>query len=521
MALSQVFFFISITGIFLSEVFNFYDRLELGLFLVLLSPFFLFLLSKIEKKKIVIPFKETIVYLIFLIFSIISTALAIDKEIAIKSLLVYISGYLFFIFSFNYRESLNKYFKWFLVTVSIFSCLIFLVNNVFHLKLFKEGVSMFYNYGHYQIGNLLVMGVLAVFPNSLSLIFFIFMLFSYSRTAHISLVIILIFKLLKNKINKKVVLIGGSIIFISLIFIVLKTNYLYQTNKRLISGRNIYFSYALSSIKEFPLFGVGPGNFVYAVLKRQVNLGDWTDQADNVFLHVLTENGVLAGVFFILFISLILYKHKKNNNFYIFLALTLMFMSDLTYCFNFFLIIWFILGGLVLDSKKEKEVDVILPVVFVFIGVQIIIFSQILLKYGLWKQSLFIYPLQKRVYQIAIEENIMLNNKQQAYSFLEKYDLIFGKSFSIYREIDYYQALGEKNKMAALYERSLWFRSFVDINMLKRVWYFYIEFYGRSKADAKMSGILKQIKNSYSEKDKTSDFYKQIDNFCIKTNIGC
>lgn len=156
-----------------------------------------------------------------------------------------------------------------------------------------------------------------------------------------------------------------------------------------------------------------------------------------------------------------------------------------------------------------------------FYWVQIIIFSQILLKYGLWKQSLFIYPLQKRVYQIAIEENIILNNKQQAHSFLEKYDQIFGKSFSIYREIDYYQALGEKNKMAALYEQSLWFRSFVDINMLKRVWYFYIEFYGQSKADAKMSGILKQIKSSYPNKDRTSDFYKQIDSFCLKTDIGC
>lgn len=521
MDLSLVFFFVSIIGIFLSEVFTGYNRLELSSFLVMLAPFFLFLLAKIEKKKIVIPFKETIVYLIFLIFSIVSTVLAVDKEIAIKSLLVYISGYLFFVYSFNYQEDLKKYFKWFLVATSLFSCLIFFINSVFHLNLFLYGVSLFYNFGHYQIGNLLVLGVLAVFPNPLSILFFIFIIFSYSRTANISLIIIFILQLLKNKLNKKVALIGGLAIVVSLIFIVIKTNYLDRTNKRLVSGRDIYFSYAIDSIKEFPLFGLGPGNFVYTVIKRQVSNGNWTDQADNIFLHVLTENGVLAGVFFILFISLILYKHKENNNFLLFLALTLMFMSDLTYCFNFFLITWFILGGLVLDSKKEKEVDVIWPVVIVFIGVQIIIFSQILLKYGLWKQSLFIYPLQKRVYQIAIEENIILNNKQQAHSFLEKYDQIFGKSFSIYREIDYYQALGEKNKMAALYEQSLWFRSFVDINMLKRVWYFYIEFYGQSKADAKMSGILKQIKSSYPNKDRTSDFYKQIDSFCLKTDIGC
>jgi O-antigen ligase len=520
MVLSLVFFFISITSIFLSEVFVDYNRLELSSFIVILTPFFLFLLSKIEKKKIDIPLKETVIYLIFLVFSVFSTFFAIDKEIAIKSLLVYISGYFFFIFSFNHSESLGNYFKKFLIVISIFSCSIFVLNNVFHLSLFKEHISLFYNYGHYQIGNLLVLGLLSIFPKPLSLLFFIFIIFSYSRSANIALMTILAFRLFKNKFNKKILLMGGIILVISLIFIIFKSNYLYQTSNQFVSGRNVYFSYALSSIKEHPLFGIGPGNFVYAVLKNQVNSGEFTYQADNVILQVLSENGILAGIFFIVFILLLLYKHKKGTNFFLFLSLTLMFMSDLSYIFNSFLLLWFILAGLILDSKKKIEINIFFPVIIIFIFTQIILFGQIALKQGLWRQSLFIFPLQKNAYKTAIVENIIHKNKQQANYFLQKYHYFFGESVAILYEIDYYNALGEKSKMITLYERSLLFRTYLNLN-IRRAWYFYRDIYGNSRGNEKMAEILKKVKKTYSDKEKSSDFYIIINDFCLKTNIGC
>jgi O-antigen ligase len=522
MVLSLVFFFISITSIFLSEVFANYNLQELSLFLVLLSPLPLFLLAKIEKKKIFIPFKETIYYLFFLIFSVVSTTFAIDKEIAIKTLLTYVSGYLFFVFSFNYSDNLDKNFKKFLIAISIFSCFIFFLNSVFNLNLFWKGVSLFYNYGHYQIGNLLVLGLIPIFPNPLSLLFFLFILFSYSRTAHISLAVIIIFQLLKSKFDKRAVLIGMSIIFLSFLFIIFKTQNQYQTkNKQLVGGRNVYFSYALSSIKELPLFGLGPGNFVYAVIKRQVNYGEFTDAAENFILEVLAENGLLAGMFFILFVLMILYRHKKNNNFLIFLALTLMFMTDFSYHFNIFLITWFVLGGLVSNSDKNNEINIIPYAVIIFIGAQIILSSQILLKQGLWKQSLLINPIQQSAYKTGISENIKYKNEQQAHYLLQRYDQNFGNSLALYHEINYYQALGEKAKNEPLYEKTLWFRSFLDINKLKQARNFYIDLHGNSKGDERMAQILRKIKKSYSEKEMNSDFYKIINDFCLKTNIGC
>ena len=521
MPISIVFFFVSIASIFLSEVLVNYNRVELSLFLVLLSPFFLFLLAKIEKRKIEIPIYETIAYFIFLIFSIVSTIYAIDKEIAIKSLLIYASGYLFFVFIFNYNKEINKYFRYFLISISVFSCSIFLINNIFHLDLFKKDISLFYNYGHYQVGNLLVLGVISAFPNILSLIFFVFILFSYSRTAHISLIVSFIILLFKDKLNKKTVLLGALIIFISLIFIVLKTNYLQQTGRQWISGRNIYFSYATSSIKEFPLFGTGPGNFAYAVFKRQVNYGMFTDSAENFILEIFAENGILAGTFFILFVLIVFHKHKKNSDFLTFLALTLMFMIDFSYRFNSFLILWFILGGLVLNTEKKKFINILPYVVIVFVAAQMILLSQILLKYGLWEQSLLINPIQKNAYVATIAKSIKEKDKKQTYYFLQKYDQTFGRSTVIFKEIFFYQALGDKNKVALLYERSLWFRTFTSMNNMRQMLINYTNLYGYIKGSEKMSDMLIQIKNNYSEKDKTSDFYKEIDNFCKKTSIGC
>lgn len=521
MALSLVFFFISIAGIFLSEIFTEYSRIELSHFIVFLSPFFFFQLANIEKKKISIPVKETIVYLLFILFSIISTVYATDKEIAIRSLLIYLSGYLFFVFSFNHQDQLNKYFQIFLTWISIFSCLVFFADYVFHLNLFRTGISLFYNYGHYQIGNLLVLGLISSFPNLIFLVFFAFILFSYSRTAQITLIFISLLEIIRNKFNRRLIIIGGSIILICLIFIFYKTQDQYKTKKQVVSGRNVYFSYALSSINDYPLFGVGPGNFIYITFKKQINQGEFTDQADNIFLQVLSENGIIAGSLFISFIFLIFFQSKKNKNLLLFLALTLMFMSDLSYSFNSFFILWFILGGLILDSKNNIKIKIIFPITLIFVLINTILFSKVLLNQGLWRQSLRLYPFQKNTYRIAIEKNIRKNNKKEVNSLLEKYNHNYDKSITVFDEINYYYFLNNKNIIAELYAKSLLFRPYITIKRLKEIWSYYIETYGIKEGNKKMAEILKKIKKSYSDKDKNSNFYKIINDFCLKTNIGC
>ena len=169
-----------------------------------------------------------------------------------------------------------------------------------------------------------------------------------------------------------------------------------------------------------------------------------------------------------------------------------------------------------------REINFILLTLAVFIGAQFIIFGQILLNRGLWRQSLILYPLQKKAYEVAIEENIKHKNKQQTYYFLQKYDQIFSRSFDVKTdEINYYQIIEEKNKTAILYDQILLLRPLIDAKMMKQMWDFYIKLYGKSKADEKMSKIFKQIKNSYLKQDRTSDLFKQINGFCLKTDLSC
>lgn len=195
-------------------------------------------------------------------------------------------------------------------------------------------------------------------------------------------------------------------------------------------------------------------------------------------------------------------------------------MTDFSFHFYTFLILWFVIGGQTLDSKRNIEVNLLIPVVAIFIAAQLILLSQILLKQGLWRQSLLLYPFQKSAYETVIAKNIINKNKKEAFYFLEKYDQLFGRSLSIFKEIAYYNALAKKEKVVELYEKSLWFRTYSG-RMMKPAIYFYKGFYGQIKGNQKMSEILKKIKKSYLDKEKDSDFYNEINNFCINTRIDC
>ncbi|MFA5770302.1 MAG: O-antigen ligase family protein [Patescibacteria group bacterium] len=523
MSLSLVFFFISLTAIFLSNIFVITETVKLNFFITVLSPLFLFLLVRLDGKKILIPKKESFFYLFFILFSIISVFLAIDKEIAFQYLLVYSSCYFYFIFSFNYKEQLNKYFYRFLVLISIFSCLMFLIDKIFHLNLFLEGASLFYNYDHNQLGNLLVLGLISIFPNPLFIPFFIFMLFSYSRTAYITVVLIAILMMLKNKIEKKTVILGSIIILISIIFLVLTTKNFYLTkNKQLFGGRNIYFSYSLSSIKERPWFGVGPNNFYHFTLKRQVNFAEATTTAHNIILDILTENGALAGVFFTLFILLMINRHKNNNNFLLlFLATLLIFMFDFSYRYNIFLVLFFVFGGLVVNSNKKIEIDIIFPSLVIFIGAQVIIFGQILLGHGFWKQSLLIYPIQKSAYEMAIEENIRQGNTQQSFDYLQKYDQLFGQSSQgMFNIIRYYKALDMRGEVIKSYKKMLLANPLLLENNESEIINFFIEYYGEKEGREAFANILNNIIKNTSF-IKNNDLFRLVDIICHEEKLDC
>lgn len=552
---SIILFFLSIGAIFFSDVFATYSISKLSLFLTLTLPFFLFLLTKIEGKKILIPVKETIFYLLFIIFSTISTFLAIDKEIAFQSLLIYIAGYLFFIFSFNYQENLNKYFKWFLIGISIFSSLIFLINKIFTLNLFKEGASLFYGgYYHNELGNLLILGIIVCLYEVLLknknkffilLLFFLpFFIISYSRSAYLSIIVVSVFFVLNKKIsifiNKKTIILVFILLMTFLFFITTKevqnflpktinnfmeTRLLIPKEKSFTGKRQQHFYYALSTIAEKPFFGVGPGNLYSATVKKQFNWEEGTTTAHNIILDIFAENGMVAGAFFILFLTQIFIKRKKDLYFYLFLSLTLIFLFNFSYRFTSMFLIWIILAGISFPCNKDdieiNNLTILLPIITIFIFGQIILMGKVFYNIGLTNLSLKIYPLNSEVYREIIKINIRKGEKEEGLRNLTKYDSIFKEGFiANSNKGKFYEELKDKKNAIYFYEEAIYDKPLSTSTLLSKIIVLYVDLDGEDVGKLETAKFINQFKKEVII-PKKSDVEKIIKGFCYDYKLKC
>lgn len=548
MSFPLIFFYLSIGTIFSLDIFSSYNISELSFFFALTLSLFLFLSIQIGKKKIYIPVKETIFYLIFIIFSIISTSLAIDKEVAVQSLLIYVAGYFFFIFAFNYQENLNKYFKWFLIIISIFSSLIFLINKIHPLNLFNDGSSLFYNgYYHNEVGNVIILGILVclylvLFKKknifiALLLFFLPFFIFSYSRSAYLAIIIVgTIFFFIKKNWSLVVFL----VLITSLFFVTTKEirNYfpssvdnwlvnklLIPEQKSLTGKRFQHFYYALKSIKDKPLFGVGPGNLYLATVKYQFNREEMTMSAHNILLDIIAENGTLAGVSFLIFLAFIFKRMKKNLYFYLFLSLTLIFLFDFSYRYTSMLLIWIILAGITLNSNKDdieiNNMTILLPVIIVFIFGQIILIGKFLNNIGLSDLSLKLYPLNSDAYMKIIETNIKSGNTKNALNYLIIYDLNFKDGHvADYNKGKFYEELNDKKNSIYFYKKTLYDTPILASTILNKIVVLYVSLYGERLGRREVEKFINQFRKEVII-PKKSDVEKIIKEFCYDYKLKC
>ncbi|MEW6456132.1 MAG: O-antigen ligase family protein [Acidobacteriota bacterium] len=67
-------------------------------------------------------------------------------------------------------------------------------------------------------------------------------------------------------------------------------------------GRPIIFKNTIDMIKDFPLFGAGPGTYMYAyTMYEKIYVNGITDHAHNDYLELLAESGLIGGGSLILF----------------------------------------------------------------------------------------------------------------------------------------------------------------------------------------------------------------------------
>lgn len=105
-----------------------------------------------------------------------------------------------------------------------------------------------------------------------------------------------------------------------------------------IDGRRLqYFEVSLRAFKESP-FGVGTGNYIEAS-KKFLKYKYKTDTAHNIFLEILVENGIVALIFFALFLYEFFKNSSKNVYYYLSIVMLINFQFDYGYrIYTFFLL---------------------------------------------------------------------------------------------------------------------------------------------------------------------------------------
>lgn len=468
--------------------------------------------------------KGSILYVFFLIFSLISVFVAYHKQIALETTIIYFSGFLVLIIAYNQQEVLSSRYKQFVLFASVVYSFTFISTLFFPVELVGKGTSLMRYFGHSQIGNLFLTPFF-LFPSGvIGIISLFFIIISYSRATYLA-VLAIAWVIYKNKFTKKGFLIKAVLAVLTVSLILSTTFKVISENGSLLGLRDKYFADAVSGVIDRPFFGAGPGNYRYISASKQVGYSEGAGSSHNLILDIFSQNGILAGLFFILFLTYVLKKGKRNVFFYSFLALSVVFLFDHTFEYNSFLFLWFFLAGLSLDTKDSIEFN---PLVFfgVFLLLQLVFIGKIFHVTGNYTQALFFYPLQEKSHYYAITNEIKRGNMSQARDYLNIYEKLYGENFeATYRMAKYYERIREWKKSLKLYRKSLELRPFLSVTdgiILEKIHNLSRKTLGYFKGDKETEIFFGRIK---AKAQKMSSYNEvigiHIDEYCNATNLLC
>lgn len=389
---SAILFYFFLTLIFILEGLAWNGGRQAALALIIVMPIFLFLLDLLLHNKIALPKTSALLYGGFLAFSVLSTLFSLDRMQSLQYLLLYAAVFAVFIYVLNHQDELKKGLPPFLYSLSFF----LIVYSVI-LRLFLFSFSSFFipvngyefvfaKFGiHNHLGDFLVLPMLVCVYgltshkhpklSVASFVFFLpFFLYSYSRSAYLAFLLtgasLLVWIIMKANHNLRLVPILFSVccfLFVGVFFfatvqedqsVPILAQWQQQVgetfavkNKILSAHRPDFFTLALTIIAQRPLFGVGPGNYGLVSQQHVNELGFSTDSSHNLFLDIFSENGVVAGMFFVTFLGYVLWKSEKDIFFYLAVAVLINFQTDYTFRIYSFFLLFFIL----IARKTKKE----------------------------------------------------------------------------------------------------------------------------------------------------------------------
>lgn len=531
-----------LTGFFLSiiailEGLGIYGGHELSYFFVVIFPFFILLHDRITDREKALRFPKilTICYAVFIFFLIISTFFSVNIAKSMPGIVYYPALFFISMYAYNHKKEVSSWLLPFLITASLILVLFSILGWFFPLR----GFSLLYsrlNF-HNNLGDFLVIPIVAGAyylmenKNRITSIILLFLtmpvfLLSFSRSAFVAVVVAIAAMFLLKKRKTKTFYFAVLMVFllIGLFFFIPNVNLndccrglsqFVSHRDNLMSSRDSFFISALRGIKDYPLTGVGFGNFGDVSFRYNDLILFWTRSSHNIFLDLATEIGLPAMAVFMTLAVYLLIKSKKNILFYVFLGLLANF--QLYYNFKSYLVIFvfFILIGLIYEEGSHKTVPVrgnSLLVLFAIplIAIQFNIFSMIFINLGNYKAALFFNPAEYYLYRALINESVSKGTYRDNMLYRRIYDRIYSTDLEV---TEYLAGIdlhyGDKNAALAKYQRSLmWHPYSGDQGLrLRRLYYLTYELKGKSAADKFINDYLMRVENMFEYSDS---FIKKI-----------
>ncbi len=530
-----LFFFLCFISISIIEGTRFILDLRFLTFFLYCIPFFLFLLD--TKGQYKLPKSFIILVGIYLFSSLISVFYSKEIGTSLELFFRDLSLFLILVYVHSHSADIQKYLPKTIIWLSLLficvSALLFILPGG-RSFIEQQRLNLLFNpaYRHNTIGDFLTLGIiistyfLVVKKNHWYItplvLFFLGMLFSFSRTAYIVLLIILIplFGMYKKNLHSIPRIISLSLFFNILLLILLFLSFTSNINSTILNGGQhnfqnnlpIYIRPLLTShlpfwtagIKGFllaPFTGIGAGTFEYLSYRfaDSVFLSSFT--SFNFFIDLLAEQGFVPTLSFILIIFSVLLTAKRNTPFFLlFLALTIGFMGYSTYKYVQIFLLFFVVMGLLIPTGKH---DIIIDrkhylalSLMAVIFLHVFFLHSILIQQNKRELAHVVYPFDR--------ENMraLINNKKTE-GYVRQYEHFYGANAVDLEFVgDAYQKMGRKYSMNAIhaYEQSF-------------IWGKYV--YGGSLTDrmAKLYTLKQQLQGEKEAKRYVNSFltsYKKI-----------
>lgn len=566
-------FIIFLYLIFFLEGFSLKEGRVISYYLILFFPLIFLFIFFLYKKQIFLNKNIISTGFLFLICILISIFNSVDVQKSFEGFVLLLSFFVIYILVLNLNQEILS--KKIIILIKTLGFIMVFVSFIFNkitdfnwINIFDKTLAYQYIFSpfgqHFHFGNFLVFPLIYYFfiyqktdSKNYFFLFFssvILTIFSFSRSAYISFLIVFIILLFKNRnIKKKLTIFFIPIIVlififffifstVNLNFIPIVNNFQLSFSKKInfnnsfsFGQRDVYINQGIESFYEKPFFGTGIDNFFWASNKFSFYNNEIVLDGHNIILTTLVEVGFFGLIFLILLISY-LYKNF-NGSMWTFLVIGgfINFQLDYTYKIYSYLILFLVFISL--SQKKQENILNILNLfyisIFIFVSGLILFISNFIYSNNLDYVNK-IYPLNK-------ESNVFILSKYQEkkdylgmLKIIEKISFLYkGDPYVLENIGDIFNNFGNKQMAIIFYKKSLNnLPNYNSFSLLKKIYFIDNKIFTKDKnlnesfnklihyySDICLRKIRRE--NVYS-KDEFRNLKYSLRSFCeIVTNNNC